>query len=64
MALDLINVWMMLFHANINVLIVPIGGTVFIVMREEYLTYVREYVNRLEPYMDTLQEQGLWKRVN
>lgn len=32
-------------------------------MREEYLTYVREYVNRLEPYMNTLQEQGLWKRV-
>lgn len=35
----------------------------FIVMREEYLTYVKEYVNRLEPYMDQLEKQGLWRKV-
>ena len=31
-------------------------------MREEYLTYVKEYVNRLEPYMKELEDVGKWKR--
>ena len=39
------------------------GGTVVIVMREEYLTYVKEYVDKLEPYMEALQDKGFWKQV-
>ncbi|KAI0228373.1 hypothetical protein LSAT2_021147 [Lamellibrachia satsuma] len=36
------------------------GGCVCIVMREEYLSYVAEYVDRLEPFMQQLVEQGAW----
>jgi len=43
--------------------IVKPGGTVFIVMREEYLSYVKDYVNKLEPYMDELAAKGLWKQL-
>ena len=39
------------------------GGHVIIVMREEYLVYVEEYYNRLEPYMKELQEAGKWKLI-
>ena len=38
------------------------GGVVIIVMREEYLTYVKEYVDRLEPMMESFETRGLWKR--
>jgi len=44
--------------------VVKPGGTVFIVMREEYLSYVQEYVGKLEPYMEALQEKGFWKQVS
>ncbi len=30
-------------------------------MREEYLQYVREYSNRLQPFMDSLQQMSYWK---
>jgi ubiquinone/menaquinone biosynthesis C-methylase UbiE len=43
--------------------VVKPGGTVVIVMREEYLTYVKEYVNKLEPYMKDLEDKGFWKQV-
>ena len=32
-------------------------------MREEYLTYVKEYTDRLEPYMAELEAAGRWKRL-
>jgi SAM-dependent methyltransferase len=44
--------------------VVKPGGTVVIVMREEYLTYVTEYVDKLEPYMQSLQDKGFWKQVS
>jgi hypothetical protein len=34
-------------------------GLVVIVMRKEYLSYVKDYVNRLEPLMNELQDSGL-----
>jgi len=43
--------------------IVKPGGMIFIVMREEYLSYVAEYAGKLEPYMDGLAEKGLWTQV-
>jgi len=43
--------------------VVKPGGTIFIVMREEYLTYVKEYVERLEPYMNELEATGFWKQI-
>ncbi|CAL8080984.1 unnamed protein product [Orchesella dallaii] len=43
--------------------IVKPGGMVFIVMREEYLSYVPEYSGRLESYMDKLAGEGLWVQV-
>ena len=39
------------------------GGYVCIVMRREYLSYVEEYKDKLEPLMDTLEDQGNWKKV-
>ena len=33
-----------------------------IIMREEFLTYVAEYVDRLEPFMQQLADQGAWTR--
>ncbi|OXA44641.1 Williams-Beuren syndrome chromosomal region 27 protein [Folsomia candida] len=39
--------------------IVKPGGTVFIVMREEYLSYVTEYVGKLEPYMENLLDRAI-----
>ena len=35
-----------------------------IVMREEYLSYVEEYVGKLEPYMKEQEEKGAWKKVD
>jgi chitinase len=39
------------------------GGSIFIVMREEYLSYVQEYVGKLEPYMNNLAQDGIWRQV-
>ena len=33
-----------------------------IIMREEFLTDVADYVDRLEPFMKQLAEQGAWTR--
>jgi len=51
------------FACDEMIRIVKPGGTIFIVMREEYLREVKEYANKLEPYMKTLEDQGLWKQV-
>lgn len=55
-------------HVPINGLnemirVVKEGGFVFIVMRKEYLSYVKEYVNRLEPLMHRLEVEKKWTRV-
>jgi len=39
------------------------GGTIVIVMREEYLSYVTEYVDKLEPLMKAYEDKGYWKEV-
>ncbi|CAG7721033.1 unnamed protein product [Allacma fusca] len=44
--------------------VVKPGGIVVIVMREEYLSYVQEYVDKLEPYMDDLEAKSQWKRLS
>jgi len=49
---------------NEMIRVVRQGGTIFIVMREEYLEYVEEYAQKLEPYMKELQSQGFWKQVS
>ena len=38
------------------------GGHFILVMREEYLSYVKEYLDRLEPLMDKLVAEGVWTR--
>ena len=38
------------------------GGYVCIITREEYVDEVAEYVDRLEPFMKQLVEQGAWTR--
>lgn len=43
--------------------IVKSGGLVIIVMRKEYLTYVAEYVDRLEPLFKLLENEGIWSRL-
>jgi len=43
--------------------IVKPGGMVLIVMREEYLSYVKEYAETLEPYMNRLEKKGAWRQV-
>ncbi|XP_041368160.1 methyltransferase-like protein 27 isoform X2 [Gigantopelta aegis] len=40
------------------------GGLVCIVMREEYLQYVEEYKDRLEPLLQKWEADGLWKLVS
>ncbi|XP_059139129.1 methyltransferase-like protein 27 [Physella acuta] len=37
------------------------GGHVIIVMREEFLTTVAEYKDRLEPHMKNLEQEGKWE---
>jgi hypothetical protein len=39
------------------------GGYVILVMRKEYLIYVKEYVDRLVPFMDKLEKDGVWSNV-
>jgi ubiquinone/menaquinone biosynthesis C-methylase UbiE len=36
------------------------NGYIIIVMREEYLSYVEEYKDRLEPLMNELEKNGIW----
>ena len=38
-------------------------GIVIIVMRKEYLTYVKEYIDRLVPMMDKLESDGIWSTI-
>ncbi|XP_050724396.1 uncharacterized protein LOC127002461 isoform X2 [Eriocheir sinensis] len=42
---------------------VPKGGFVIIVMRHEFLQTVPSYKDKLEPYMDQLEADGKWKKV-
>jgi len=44
--------------------LVKSGGTILIVMREEYLSYVKEYVDTLEPLMEELEGKGYWKKLS
>ncbi|XP_050703993.1 demethylmenaquinone methyltransferase-like [Eriocheir sinensis] len=39
------------------------GGFVIIVMRHEYLQTAPSYKDKLEPYMDQLEADGKWKKV-
>ncbi|XP_050724477.1 uncharacterized protein LOC127002501 isoform X2 [Eriocheir sinensis] len=39
------------------------GGFVIIVMRHEFLQTVPSYKDKLEPYMDQLEADGKWKKV-
>ena len=32
-------------------------------MREEYLDYVGEYMDKLEPLMDRLESSGFWRKL-
>jgi len=34
-----------------------------IVMRKEYLSYVAEYTDKLEPYIKRMEEEGCWDLV-
>ncbi|KAK3873955.1 hypothetical protein Pcinc_021068 [Petrolisthes cinctipes] len=38
------------------------GGLVVIVMRLEFLTAVEEYRDKLEPYLDQLEQRGVWHK--
>ncbi|XP_050395332.2 methyltransferase-like protein 27 [Patella vulgata] len=40
------------------------GGLVCIAMREEYLSYVEDYKNKLEPLMSQLENEGKWRRLS
>ncbi|XP_071091007.1 methyltransferase-like protein 27 [Haliotis cracherodii] len=40
------------------------GGLICIVMREEYLTHVKEYHERLEPLMKKLEDDGKLKQLS
>ena len=39
------------------------GGLIIIVMREEYLSYVEEYKDRLEPLMNKFVDDGILERL-
>ncbi|XP_050708786.1 uncharacterized protein LOC126993667 isoform X2 [Eriocheir sinensis] len=41
----------------------PKGGLVVIVMRLEFLESVAAYRDKLEPYMDQLEEEGKWRKT-
>ncbi|KAL5007564.1 hypothetical protein ScPMuIL_016370 [Solemya velum] len=40
------------------------GGLVCIVMREEYISYVEEYIDRLEPLFKQLEIEGKWQLIS
>ncbi|XP_035683296.1 uncharacterized protein LOC118420549 [Branchiostoma floridae] len=42
----------------------PAGGYIIITLREEYLYIVEDYIDKLEPAMARLQDEGLWERVS
>ncbi|KAL3864271.1 hypothetical protein ACJMK2_005968 [Sinanodonta woodiana] len=44
--------------------VVKPGGLVVIVMRKEYLDYVKEYKDRLEPLMDQLETERKWQKIS
>ncbi|KAL3864748.1 hypothetical protein ACJMK2_006404 [Sinanodonta woodiana] len=44
--------------------VVKPGGLVVIVMRKEYLDYVNEYKDRLEPLMDKLEGEKKWQKIS
>ncbi|KAK6186311.1 hypothetical protein SNE40_008372 [Patella caerulea] len=44
--------------------VVKPGGLVCIVMREEYLSYVEDYKDKLEPLMAKLEKEEKWKRLS
>ncbi|XP_019638228.1 PREDICTED: uncharacterized protein LOC109480473 isoform X2 [Branchiostoma belcheri] len=44
--------------------VVKPGGYVVITFREEYLHFVEDYKDKLEPAMVRLQDTGLWERVS
>ena len=39
------------------------GGVVIIVTRLEYLSYGEEYQGRLEPLMQQMEQEGLWRQL-
>ena len=39
------------------------GGTISIVTREEHLHTVEQYIDKLEPLMKKLEDEGKWKQV-
>ena len=39
------------------------GGTISIVTREEHLHTVEEYIDKLEPLMQKLENEGKWKQL-
>ncbi|XP_069186306.1 methyltransferase-like protein 27 isoform X2 [Procambarus clarkii] len=41
---------------------IPEGGLVIIVTDVKYLTTVEAYKDKLEPYMERLEQQGLWHK--
>ncbi|XP_012939075.1 methyltransferase-like protein 27 [Aplysia californica] len=44
--------------------VVKPGGYVVVVMRQQYLSIVPEYIDRLEPLMKKLEQQGKWEAVS
>ena len=38
-------------------------GLIVIVMREDWALKAEEYKGRSDPYMDNLEKQGLWKKL-
>merc|ERR1711879_461153 len=43
--------------------VVKPGGYVIIAMREQYLSIVPEYIDRLEPHMEKLSQEKKWTRI-
>ncbi|RNA26952.1 Williams-Beuren syndrome chromosomal region 27 -like isoform X2 [Brachionus plicatilis] len=38
------------------------NGYIILVMRKEYLSYVKEYENKLEPLMNGMVDEGVWSK--
>jgi hypothetical protein len=45
-------------NVSIRFLVLLSGGLILIVMRKEYLKYVSEYVDKLEPFFDKLVHEN------
>ena len=39
------------------------GGFVILVMRQEYLTYVADYKDRIDPMMEQYEQENLWRKM-